>query len=190
MNPPPTNPSQLISTVQPNNTIPSEDSHEYEYDRDSVMSDDDEVCSQLIFASQFLIGNQDPDSLDHDDAENSTEDMLIEAIRHAQQILSQPENSDSLASRVLDDADHFMNRLLRLLSKKHSIFKEFARQFSETTFIRDQEDEAKVRAVLEEKGIKWEYACCSCQKICVESPNSSVHPTTRKTHSRPRVSFQ
>jgi hypothetical protein len=161
MNPPTTNPSWLISTVQPNNTITSEDSPEYEYDRDSVMSDGDEVCSQLIFATQLLIGNQDPDSLDHDDAENSTEDMFIEAIRHAQQILSQTGNSDSLASRVLDDAYHFMDRLVRLLSKKHSIFKEFARQFSETIFIRDQEDEANVRAVLEEKGIKLEYAICA-----------------------------
>jgi hypothetical protein len=51
-----------------------------------------------------------------------------------------------------------MNRLLRLLSKKHSAFKAFAHDFSEAMFIRDKDDEARVQAVLEAKGISWEYA--------------------------------
>jgi hypothetical protein len=51
-----------------------------------------------------------------------------------------------------------MDRLLRLLSKKHSAFNEFAHQFSETLFIRDKDDEANVRRVLEAKNIQWEYA--------------------------------
>jgi hypothetical protein len=84
--------------------------------------------------------------------------MVMEALRHAQEILRQPNVYSTLASRVLDDAYHFMDRLLRLLSKKHSVFKEFAHQFSETIFVRDQDDEAKVREVLEKKGIPWDYA--------------------------------
>jgi hypothetical protein len=84
--------------------------------------------------------------------------MVMEALWHAQEILQQPNTYNTLASRVLDDAYHFMDRLLRLLSKKHSVFNEFAYQFSETIFVRDQDDEAKVREVLEKKGISWDYA--------------------------------
>jgi hypothetical protein len=101
---------------------------------------------------------QDSDSLNNDDLADSTEQMVMEALRHAQEILQQPNTYNTLASRVLDDAYHFMDRLLRLLSKKHSVFNEFAHQFSETIFVRDQDDEAKVREVLEKKGISWDYA--------------------------------
>ncbi|KAJ6490114.1 hypothetical protein C8R45DRAFT_1139189 [Mycena sanguinolenta] len=101
---------------------------------------------------------EDTDSLEDDDPHESTEGIVIEAIRHARAIIQQAAAGDTLASRVLDDALHFMDRLLRLLPKKHSIFNEFAHQFSETIFIRDKDDEAKVRAVLEAKNIKWEYA--------------------------------
>lgn len=65
---------------------------------------------------------------------------------------------ESLPTRVLDDAFHFMDRILRLLSKKHSAFKSFAHDFSEAIFIRDQDDERRVRAVFEANGIDWEYA--------------------------------
>lgn len=51
-----------------------------------------------------------------------------------------------------------MDRLLRLLSRKHSAFKAFAHDFSEAIFIRDKSDELAVRAVLEKNGISWEYA--------------------------------
>ncbi|KAJ7333477.1 hypothetical protein DFH08DRAFT_966299 [Mycena albidolilacea] len=100
----------------------------------------------------------DSDSLNNDNLADSTEQMVMEALRHAQEILQQPNTYNTLASRVLDDAYHFMDRLLRLLSKKHSVFNEFAHQFSETIFVRDQDDEAKVREVLEKKGISWDYA--------------------------------
>jgi len=33
----------------------------------------------------------------------------------------------------------------------------FAHDFSEAMFIRDPDNEAKVRAVLERKGLSWEY---------------------------------
>ncbi|KAJ7195718.1 hypothetical protein B0H12DRAFT_1169101 [Mycena haematopus] len=101
---------------------------------------------------------EDTDHSEDDNLGNSTEGTVIEALRHTQEIIQQPKIGTTLASRVLDDAYHFMDRLLRLLSKKHSIFNEFAHQFSETIFIRDKDDEAKVRAVLEKKNIKWEYA--------------------------------
>ncbi|KAK7036898.1 hypothetical protein R3P38DRAFT_2376170, partial [Favolaschia claudopus] len=64
----------------------------------------------------------------------------------------------NLPSRVLDDAFHFMDRLLRLLSKKHSAFKAFSHDFSEAIFIRDKSDVLAVRAVLEAHKINWEYA--------------------------------
>jgi hypothetical protein len=51
-----------------------------------------------------------------------------------------------------------MDRLLRLLSKKNSAYKVFARDFSEAIFIRDQTDEHNVREVLTKHGIDWEYA--------------------------------
>ncbi|KAJ7222208.1 hypothetical protein GGX14DRAFT_558304 [Mycena pura] len=86
------------------------------------------------------------------------EKLLLDSVTHAQNILHQPQTAESLASRVLDDAYHFMDRLLRLLSKKHPAYKEFAHLFSESIFIRDGEDEAKVREVLKQKGISWEYA--------------------------------
>jgi hypothetical protein len=68
------------------------------------------------------------------------------------------QNSETLPTRVLDDAFHFMDRLLRLLSKKHSAFKAFSHDFSEAIFIRDRSDEAAVRSVLEKHGVNWEYA--------------------------------
>ncbi|KAJ3710654.1 hypothetical protein C8R42DRAFT_729099 [Lentinula raphanica] len=64
----------------------------------------------------------------------------------------------TLPSRVLDDAYHFMDRLNRLLHKKHTAFKAFTHDFSEAIFIRVKEDEDRVREVLQRKGIDWEYA--------------------------------
>ena len=63
-----------------------------------------------------------------------------------------------LPTRVLDDAFHFMDRIFRLLPKKHTAFRAFAHDFSEAIFLRDRDDEARVRAVLEHKGINWDYA--------------------------------
>jgi hypothetical protein len=78
----------------------------------------------------------------------------METFEHAHNILQ----AQNLPTRVLDDAFHFMDRLLRLLSKKHSAFKAFAHDFSEAIFIRDKSDEMAVRSVLEKHGVSWEYA--------------------------------
>jgi hypothetical protein len=79
---------------------------------------------------------------------------MMEGIEHTFNILHEAK----FPTRVLDDAFHYMDRLLRLLSKKHSAFKAFAHDFSEAIFIRDKSDELAVRAVLEKNGIDWEYA--------------------------------
>jgi hypothetical protein len=51
-----------------------------------------------------------------------------------------------------------MDRIFRLLPKKHTAFRAFAHDFSEAIFLRDRDDETQVRAVLECKGISWDYA--------------------------------
>ncbi|KAJ7798042.1 hypothetical protein B0H13DRAFT_2505611 [Mycena leptocephala] len=66
--------------------------------------------------------------------------------------------SNKLPTRVLDDAFQYMDRLLRLLSKKNSAYEVFARDFSEAIFIRDQTDQHNFREVLTKHGIDWEYA--------------------------------
>jgi hypothetical protein len=78
----------------------------------------------------------------------------MEGIEHTFTIMQQ---SEKLPSRVLNDGFHYMDRLLRLLSKKHSAFKAFAHDFSEATFVRDHSDECAVRAVVEKNGGNWEY---------------------------------
>lgn len=67
-------------------------------------------------------------------------------------------STETLVTRVLDDAFHFMDRQLRTLSKKHTAFRAFAHDFAEAIFIRDRHDETAVRAILEGNGISWEYA--------------------------------
>ncbi|KAJ7159340.1 hypothetical protein C8R43DRAFT_948269 [Mycena crocata] len=81
-------------------------------------------------------------------------DVLMENLVDTVAIL---QNSETLPTRIFDDTFHFMDRLLRLLSKKHSAFKAFAHDFSEAIFIRDKSDEAAVRAVLEKHGVDWQY---------------------------------
>jgi hypothetical protein len=68
------------------------------------------------------------------------------------------QNVNELTTRILDDAFHYMDRLIRLLSKKHPAFKAFCHDFSQTIFIRDKSDVAAVKAILEKNGVSWEYA--------------------------------
>ncbi|KAJ7511032.1 hypothetical protein B0H11DRAFT_2402639 [Mycena galericulata] len=119
------------------------------------------ISSQLDAGIASNSGNDDDTDLMDESPEPSSDDLerlLFESIQHAQNILHQPRTAETLASRVLDDAYHFMDRLLRLISKKHPAYKEFAHLFSETIFIRDGEDEANVREILKKKEIRWEYA--------------------------------
>jgi hypothetical protein len=79
---------------------------------------------------------------------------MMEGIEHTFNILREAK----FPTHVLNDAFHYMDRPSRLLSKKHSVFKAFAHDFSETIFIRDKSGELAVRAVLEKHSIDWEYA--------------------------------
>ncbi|KAJ7850475.1 hypothetical protein B0H13DRAFT_2360691 [Mycena leptocephala] len=88
-------------------------------------------------------------------ADNIPADRLAENLEENFNFLKE---SETMPTRVLDDAFHFMDRLLRLLSKKHSAFKAFAHDFSKVIFIRDKSDLLAVQAVLELHGISWEYA--------------------------------
>ncbi|KAJ7908038.1 hypothetical protein B0H13DRAFT_1879040 [Mycena leptocephala] len=83
---------------------------------------------------------------------DSPMDAMMEGIEHTFNILHEAK----FPTRVLDDAFHYMDRLLRLLSKNHSAFNAFAHDFSEAIFIRDKSDELAVRAVLEKNSIDWE----------------------------------
>lgn len=79
---------------------------------------------------------------DSDDIE-----IVSAAFEHARGIIERGAHDDpTLTTRVLNDAFHFMDRLLRLLSKKHSAFKAFCHDFSEAIFIRDKDDEGAVQA--------------------------------------------
>ncbi|KAJ6610745.1 hypothetical protein B0H10DRAFT_2224787 [Mycena sp. CBHHK59/15] len=89
---------------------------------------------------------------------DSSIESIIEGVDQTWSILQEAVGSETLPTRILDDTFHFMDRLLRLLSKKHSAFKAFAHDFSEAIFIRDKSDEAAVRTVLEKHGVRWEYA--------------------------------
>ncbi|KAJ3821689.1 hypothetical protein F5880DRAFT_1485618, partial [Lentinula raphanica] len=73
-------------------------------------------------------------------------------------VLQQSDNPNEVVStHCHDDAYHFMDRLTRLLSAKHSAYKDFAYRFSQAIFICDATDEAAVRAVIERKGGSYEY---------------------------------
>jgi hypothetical protein len=87
--------------------------------------------------------------------QDTPNNVLMDGIEQTLSILNQPQK---YSTRILDDAFHYMDRLLRLLSKKHSAFKAFAHDFSEAIFIRDRSDELAVRAVLEKHGVSWDYA--------------------------------
>ncbi|KAG7093302.1 hypothetical protein E1B28_006984 [Marasmius oreades] len=103
--------------------------------------------------------------LDENDSESeslTSEELIIDSLRSARDLLTQASHDNetacpNLATRVLDDAFHFMDRLLKTLSKKHTAFKEFAHQLSETIFVRDAEDLKRVKEFLDTKGIPWDY---------------------------------
>ncbi|KAJ7192005.1 hypothetical protein GGX14DRAFT_578453 [Mycena pura] len=111
--------------------------------------------------ADFPIDEDSDSDLEGDDPESTTDNLeqtILNALRDAGKTIRQGDANTNLASRVLDDAYHFIDRLLRLISKKHSAYKEFAHQLSKTIFIPDKGDEERVRKVLESKGISWEYA--------------------------------
>ncbi|KAJ7790502.1 hypothetical protein B0H14DRAFT_3501553 [Mycena olivaceomarginata] len=81
---------------------------------------------------------QDPDMMQGIEDElferPNTMEAQLEGVEHTRTLLHNAVESEKLPSRVLDEAFHFMDRLLRLLSKKHSAFKAFSHDFSEAIF--------------------------------------------------------
>ncbi len=90
--------------------------------------------------------------------------IITEAFRQAQAVIQDM----TLPTRVLDDAFHFMDRLLRLLSKKHSAFKAFSHDFSEAIVICDKDDEA---AVWNQLGV-----CEAFKGSRTASTDTALHP--------------
>ncbi|KAJ3842724.1 hypothetical protein F5878DRAFT_697092 [Lentinula raphanica] len=104
------------------------------------------------------------ESIDPDpDADGQREELAEEYlednhITDSEVILEQSDDPNEVVStHCHDDAYHFMDRLTRLLSAKHSAYKDFAFRFSQAIFVRDATDEAAVRAVIERKGGSYEY---------------------------------
>ncbi|KAF7367655.1 hypothetical protein MSAN_00829200 [Mycena sanguinolenta] len=102
---------------------------------------------------------EDPNEMPLSDDEPEPEfvTQLREEPSGIETTLCQRYQGNAAATKILDDVFHFMDQLLRLLSKKHSVFKDFAHHFSEAIFIRDKDDEDAVRAVIAKKGGKWSY---------------------------------
>ncbi|KAE9397029.1 hypothetical protein BT96DRAFT_996208 [Gymnopus androsaceus JB14] len=101
---------------------------------------------------------------DIDDDQNThiSEETVIDAVQYCQSLLVQyAEESQTLPTRVFDDIFHFMYRLLQMLPKSHSAFKEFAHLFSKTILIRDANNVKAVKAVLGKKKIAWKYVVCT-----------------------------
>ncbi|KAL0567504.1 hypothetical protein V5O48_014489 [Marasmius crinis-equi] len=154
---------ELIINIGPSPALLEGAAAETELDDDQSSESDDESESVRGGASGDVDINQDPDGDklwdDEDDPEPEPEELVIAAIREAQGMIRQESSAGdrALASRILDDSFHFMDRLLKTLPKKHSAFKEFAHQFSETIFVRDAADVKAVKAVIEKKGLSWDY---------------------------------
>ncbi|KAF7304332.1 hypothetical protein HMN09_00835000 [Mycena chlorophos] len=128
--------------------------------------DTSEIPSEVPVAPQHATAepqmhDADESDLDFDDEEPSVDQLEMELfgdLQHGREMLRQSDAASNIPSRVLDDVYHCMDRLLRLVSKKHSAYREFAHQLSETIFVRDQGDERRVKAKLAERGIDYEYA--------------------------------
>ncbi|KIK65907.1 hypothetical protein GYMLUDRAFT_257835 [Collybiopsis luxurians FD-317 M1] len=115
-----------VSGNSEDNLLPSNADNDEDEDREgeddsySYYSDDDNDIGR---------------DFDDDDPEPTPEELIVNSLQEAQDLLTQPQGSlGILASHVLDDAFYFMDHLLRTFPKKHSAFKEFAHQFSKTIF--------------------------------------------------------
>ncbi|KAJ3752534.1 hypothetical protein EV360DRAFT_88655 [Lentinula raphanica] len=144
--------SESILTIGPSQrlldqSLPVSDGNDSESEEDPSSTDDNEDGTGDEDNSEDYPGDDDDidRDLDDDEPELTSEELI------------QRESTDSYASRVFDDSFHFMDRLLRTLPKKHSAFREFAHQFSETIFVRDGDDIQAVKIILERKGMSWDF---------------------------------
>lgn len=114
------------------------------------------------------LADDEVDLLTHNDGttEDNPEDSVPDSVSGAESGNKETADRDDsssaneckLSTRLFDDTFHFENRLLRLLSKMHSGFKEFARQFSRSMCLVDRNDLEAVRKIYEKKGISLSYA--------------------------------
>ncbi|KAJ6557626.1 hypothetical protein B0H19DRAFT_1376305 [Mycena capillaripes] len=142
-----------------------EDSDDSDSDNDCGPEEDEHGQPAFQVQGDYSAISQDPNMMqgieDEFEGRNTTDaplETIMEGIEHTRTLLNNAVESKKLPSRVLDDAFHFMDRLLRLLPKKHSAFKAFSHDFSEAIFIRDKSDVLAVQATLKKHGIDWEYA--------------------------------
>ncbi|KAJ3831262.1 hypothetical protein F5878DRAFT_647793, partial [Lentinula raphanica] len=146
--------SESILTIGPSQrlldqSLPVSDGNDSESEEDPLSTaDDNEDGAGDEDNGEDYPGDDDINidrDLDDDEPELTSEELI------------QRDSTDSYASRVFDDSFHFMDRLLRTLPKKHSAFREFAHQFSETIFVRDGDDVRAVKIILEKKGMSWDF---------------------------------
>ncbi|KAK7008390.1 hypothetical protein R3P38DRAFT_3590324, partial [Favolaschia claudopus] len=143
-------PPQSVSTAHPAfatpaPVVPADVIEEFTPTRTSSSSDIE--FEPVVGSVNLNEEDMDDSDLDGEDVLDSFEDPTpgeAQPVSYSWSMESVESESDSesepLPSRVLDDAFHFMDRLLRLLSKKHSAFKAFSHDFSEAIFIRDRSD--------------------------------------------------
>lgn len=123
--------------------------------------DDEGPADDVVFISSFFFNN-----ISH----ISFKDVVMQ---------SETSTTLTLPTRVFDDAFHFMDRLERLLAKKHSAYRRFVHDFSEAIFIRDKDDVRRVKAVLQLKNIDWDYT--------VRANASSLNRHIRREIPNPRI---
>ena len=64
--------------------------------------------------------------------------------------------NEVLASRILDDVFHEMDKVCQIISKKHTLCKKFATAFSDTLLVPDEDDKKLVSSVLSKKNLTFE----------------------------------
>ncbi|KAH8109627.1 hypothetical protein DFH11DRAFT_1474484, partial [Phellopilus nigrolimitatus] len=69
--------------------------------------------------------------------------------------LSQPQTGE-IPSRILADAFHIMDRITRHIPRTHTLRKSFSIAYSDTLFVPDKEDKARVIAVLRAGNLTWD----------------------------------
>ncbi|THU75397.1 hypothetical protein K435DRAFT_880912 [Dendrothele bispora CBS 962.96] len=142
--PPAPDPESLIYQEIP---IPSNelgDVEEDEIDNESSDDSDDEYGALDVTIAAYPDPNQNAEAQHSSVIDNP--------------VFAQSDKSDELPSRTLEDLWHVMHGLNRFLPRGHSAFKSFARHFKRILLVPVREDEDKVRAVFESKGIAWKTA--------------------------------
>lgn len=109
------------------------------------------------FYSKYLVSEfnlQVSDEYDDPEINNIIATMELNTVP----VMEQPLHSETLHSRILEDAWHVMDRLLRCLKRSHSGYKSVATAFSRALFVYDKDDHAAVSLMLSHKGTTFDAA--------------------------------